>query len=381
MNLPRVVVVALAELSSYSYFFLLSFLSFFLLDLDLDFKSSHRKYPNILFCAIRRSRLRLREETPEKKEQKSTLERKKGSKRRKEGKRKSGNRHRKKATNKQANKQTNKQTEKGMLRCINRRLISSYWRSNGSNNSLRRRSSSSSASASSVSTFQLDNDFVNSFENRPAPFGFNGLGEVVFQRTYSRFRDELGRHEMWHETVARVVEGTFRMQQQHLKHEFCANTAQEQARRMYELIFKMKFLPPGRGLWGMGTPITEERQLFAALNNCGFVSTGEMLAEHPAEPFTFLMDAAMLGVGVGFDTLGEKYAVPPLRKGAEEKETHIIADSSEGWVSSLHELLHAYLVEGSLPPRFDYSEIRPRGLSDSRLWRDQFWARPTSRAP
>lgn len=51
--------------------------------------------------------------------------------------------------------------------------------------------------------------------------------------------------------------------------------AQASAQRMYELIFDMKFLPPGRGLWAMGTAITEERQLYAALNNCAFVSTGD----------------------------------------------------------------------------------------------------------
>lgn len=28
---------------------------------------------------------------------------------------------------------------------------------------------------------------------------------------------------------------------------------------MYERIFNMKFMPPGRGLWAMGSPLTEER--------------------------------------------------------------------------------------------------------------------------
>lgn len=51
----------------------------------------------------------------------------------------------------------------------------------------------------------------------------------------------------------------------------------------------------------MGSPLTEERGLFAALNNCAFVSTRD-LDRDPIRPFTFLMDASMLGVGVGFDT-------------------------------------------------------------------------------
>jgi len=36
----------------------------------------------------------------------------------------------------------------------------------------------------------------------------------------------------------------------------CARTSAED---MYERIFTMKFLPPGRGLWAMGTPLTEEK--------------------------------------------------------------------------------------------------------------------------
>ena len=42
---------------------------------------------------------------------------------------------------------------------------------------------------------------------------------------------------------------------------------------MYDKIFNFKFLPPGRGLWSMGTAITEKKHMYAALNNCAFVST------------------------------------------------------------------------------------------------------------
>lgn len=42
---------------------------------------------------------------------------------------------------------------------------------------------------------------------------------------------------------------------------------------MYDKIFNIKFLPPGRGLWAMGSAITDERNLYTALNNCAFVST------------------------------------------------------------------------------------------------------------
>ena len=48
--------------------------------------------------------------------------------------------------------------------------------------------------------------------------------------------------------------------------------AQTSAQEMFTRIWEMKFLPPGRGLWAMGSPVTEQRGLYAALNNCAFVS-------------------------------------------------------------------------------------------------------------
>ena len=84
---------------------------------------------------------------------------------------------------------------------------------------------------------------------------------------------------------------------------------------MYDKIYNFKFLPPGRGLWAMGTAITEEKHLYAALNNCAFVSSlpnhHEKLSKEDQvdkfiKSFTFLMDSAMIGVGVGFDTKGSQ---------------------------------------------------------------------------
>ena len=45
------------------------------------------------------------------------------------------------------------------------------------------------------------------YKRKKAPFGFNGLGELVYMRTYSRIKDD-GKNERWWETVQRVVEGT-----------------------------------------------------------------------------------------------------------------------------------------------------------------------------
>ena len=211
-------------------------------------------------------------------------------------------------------------------------------------------------------SFFLTDTFIDKYKRRKAPFGFNGLGELVYMRTYSRIKKD-GKNERWWETVKRVVEGTYNMQKNHIESNglgWSPWKAQHSAQEMYERIFNMKFLPPGRGLWAMGTAITEEKGLYAALNNCAFVST-EGLKEDLSRPFTFLMDASMLGVGVGFDTKGAGKLVVKGPSEARLAETYIIPDTREGWVDSIHHLLESYFV-GTAPVSFDYTQIREAGV-------------------
>ena len=161
-------------------------------------------------------------------------------------------------------------------------------------------------------TFVLDPLFVESYSGIEIPFGFNGLGKIVYQRTYSRVKKD-GTNEEWFETVERVVNGCFTMQLCHSKQNDGGKEEEKrtpceirkEAEEMYDRIFNMKFLPPGRGLWAMGTALTNTKKLYACLNNCAFVSTINLDTD-PVRPFTFLMDAAMCGVGVGFDTRGAR---------------------------------------------------------------------------
>ena len=213
-----------------------------------------------------------------------------------------------------------------------------------------------------MSNFKLSENFVSKYKRKKAPFGFNGLGELVYQRTYSRLKAD-GKNEQWWETVQRVVEGTFNMQKRHIDaHGLGWNAwkAQHSAQEMYDRIFNMKFLPPGRGLWAMGTAITEEKKLFAALNNCAFVSTESMSSEF-SKPFCFLMDASMLGVGVGFDTKGANSLMVKGPNESRKVEQITIPDTREGWVESLRALLDSYSL-GTAKVEFDYSEIRAEGV-------------------
>ena len=134
-----------------------------------------------------------------------------------------------------------------------------------------------------------------------------------------------------------------------------------EAQKMYTKIFEFKFLPPGRGLWAMGTPITEEKHLYAALNNCAFVSTKSNNVDEFIRTIVFLMDSTMLGVGVGFDTKGSfsNYVIKGVDC-TQREIVHKIQDSREGWVNSVRVVLESYFNQ--LPAvKFDYSQIRPKG--------------------
>lgn len=200
----------------------------------------------------------------------------------------------------------------------------------------------------------LPADFLEGYQDKPVRWGFGSLSWVTFKRTYSRD------NEAWWQACRRVIEGMMTVQRIHcLERDLPWNEdwASAFAQRAYDRLWRFKWTPPGRGLWIMGTRHMYERG-GAALNNCGFVST-KNLAEEYASPFAWLMNMSMLGVGVGFDTRGRDGAkfVPPGR----ENETHVIADTREGWVAALRRLLNAFTGKGTLPARWDYSQIRPAG--------------------
>ena len=209
-----------------------------------------------------------------------------------------------------------------------------------------------------VQPFRLSEKFTSDYKSRRPKWG--PMGEFMYYRTYSRRIDDEGRNEAWWETVKRVTEGTFTIQKQHctdLRLPWKSDKSQRSAQIMFDKIFNFKFLPPGRGLWMMGTPFIYDRGGMA-LNNCGFVSTDDIKYKG-ATPFMFMMDALMNGVGIGFDTKGAGQI-----KIQEPKDDIIffkIPDSREGWVMATGYILQSYF-EGSSRYEFDYSLIRVYGL-------------------
>ena len=212
-----------------------------------------------------------------------------------------------------------------------------------------------------ITPFYLSDEFIKSYEHKKADW--TPIGEFTYLRTYARWIEANGkrRKEKWFECVRRVVEGCFDIQKKHCqiyKVPWNNAKAQNSAKIMFDLIFKMKFLPPGRGLWMMGTEYINKNG-GAALNNCSMVSFKNLLTD-PVGPFKFLMDMSMLGVGVGFDTLGKNKLI--VKKPEYINEKAVVPDSREGWVESLSILLSGFFIETKIP-KFDFSQLRLKGAS------------------
>jgi len=208
-----------------------------------------------------------------------------------------------------------------------------------------------------IRTFRLSEDFINQFKNKQPNWG--PVGYFTFKRTYARPLGEGGTEEYW-QSCRRVVEGIYNVQKQHCRYMSLSwddRKAQASAQEMYTRMWEFKFTPPGRGLWMMGTDLIYIKG-GAALNNCAFVTT-ENLDVDFAQPFCFLMDMSMFGVGVGSDTRGTgkvKIQVPRVTD-----TPHVVEDSREGWVEILRVVLNSFVGKGYFPKHIDYSLVREMG--------------------
>ncbi len=198
----------------------------------------------------------------------------------------------------------------------------------------------------------LTDKFLSKYKGKQPNWGFNGLGYVVYKRTYARLKSD-GQTEEWWETVARCVEGAQKIG---------AEYTNEEAETLFDKVFNLKCNFAGRMLWQLGTN-TVDRFGGNSLLNCWYVSVNELRA------FEFIFENLMLGGGVGFSIRKEDvHELPRVKEGVKVTPLHtkdadfIIPDSREGWVKLLHEVLQAFFVTGK---SFTYSTILVRGAGET----------------
>lgn len=215
----------------------------------------------------------------------------------------------------------------------------------------------------------LTDDILERSRQEPDQFGFNGLGEFVFNRTYVRVKPDGTTDEPYAlpgtkgdltAVLARVVEGTYRLQREHQPAtRWNEEKAQRSAAKMFDYMKKFYFLPPGRGLWTMGTDFVHERGTVEALQNCAFMSTG-YIATEGGDAWRWFTEMLMLGVGVGFDSKGAGKITMQQPQG--EPVEFVVADTREGWADLMAAQWNSY-QNGTAPIYPNVEGVRPFGAA------------------
>ena len=191
-------------------------------------------------------------------------------------------------------------------------------------------------------------EFLSSYSDKQTPWGFGGLGEVVYLRTYSRPIQGENRNEGWTETIVRAITGAI---------EIGAPLSQQQAEKLFDHMFYLRCSLSGRALWQLGTPLVQKFS-GTSLNNCYFTNIEKI------EDFELLFDYLMLGGGVGFSVERSKiHELPKVKAGVSvvhERSNDadvIVPDSRTGWRRLLHSVLKSFFDTGK---SFTYSTILVR---------------------
>lgn len=197
----------------------------------------------------------------------------------------------------------------------------------------------------------LSPEFLSKYKNKQPNWGFNGLGYIVYKRTYARLKED-GTTEEWNETVERCINGAQKIGAQYTP---------EEAERIYDYVFNLKCNFAGRMLWQLGTS-TVDRFGANSLLNCWATAMREPKA------FLFLFENLMLGGGVGYSIRREDvHELPKIKKSvtviheATKDADYIVPDKREGWVNLLSKVLDAFYVTGK---SFSYSTILIRGYGE-----------------
>ncbi|WKZ24854.1 MAG: ATP cone domain-containing protein [Patescibacteria group bacterium] len=172
----------------------------------------------------------------------------------------------------------------------------------------------------------------------------NPLAEFVYYRTYARWIAEEGRRETWVETVDRYFE--------FMRENLGTALTKTEYEELRQAVLEQRIMPSMRLLQFAGPAA---RRTNVCAYNCSFIAPSCL------RDFAEIMYVCMCGTGVGFSVESENVEkLPQIKKQTPQKpETHVVADSKEGWADALSLGLEAWFAGRDLV--FDYSQVRPAG--------------------
>lgn len=217
-------------------------------------------------------------------------------------------------------------------------------------------------------------------ERRPRSYEENGLQDFIAVSRYARYNPELGRREIWAESVQRVRDMHLRRFASHAALRPDVNSVARIVRELelteaeqavlttggslfeeiwesFDAVVDRRVLPSMRSLQFGGRAVEANE---ARIYNCSFSHANRTAFFR--ECFYLLLS----GVGAGFSVqqhhVNQLPVLPERAPDSELTVSHVtIGDSIEGWSNAVDALIRSHykgwLVE------FNYSAIRPRGAS------------------
>lgn len=183
------------------------------------------------------------------------------------------------------------------------------------------------------------------------------IGYITYKRTYARRLDENNINsptEEYEDTVSRVINSC--------RNQLNVGFTNEEEQELADILYNLKGSVAGRFLWQLGTKTVDNLGLLS-LQNCAFT-----VVNHPIDPFTWTMEALMLGSGVGYNIQKHNvYSLPKLRSEKivitrldNNSADYIVPDTRQGWVKLLGKVLKAHFYKGQ---GFTYSTelLRSKG--------------------
>jgi len=219
------------------------------------------------------------------------------------------------------------------------------------------------------------------------PQALTELGQFVYTRTYSRWLDDKGRREYWHETVKRAIEYIMALEYKRLRDmgfKINLKEIRDEAKELFKSIYETKQFPSGRTLW-LGNANEKANKDFALGNfNCSFLNISNW------EDLGDLFYLLMVGTGVGFKStkklakkmdkirvnttlLHSEFKAVEVDQRLEDTKVVVmdngfakiyVGDSKDGWVNALREYFKLLTLEENEEIhtiKISYNSVRPKG--------------------
>ena len=168
------------------------------------------------------------------------------------------------------------------------------------------------------------------------------LSDIAVFNKYAKFIPELERRETWHEVVTRNM--TMHLEKY--------PALEIEIRKAYKYVYHKEVLPSMRSMQFGGRPIELSNN---RIYNCAY-----MPIDHE-DAFSELMFLLLGGTGVGYSVQQRHIRKLPTVRGVKlQDRKYVVSDTIEGWADAVKVLVEAFFYNKHTP-RFDLSDIRPKG--------------------